>query len=515
MLPFLALALSLILAIVIAPEPPDLQWLKTRPGEPAALALTLGALAFINTWDFPVYLGLVGLAVAVRWLALRDQPPQLSLHSPPASDAQPYPGRLAALVKPAGYALLGAGALAAAGALLYFPFYLSFDSQTTGILPYTGPATRPVLFLVAIGLPAMLGAAFVARAALDAGRPNADRRNFAIAAGGFAVGVFALWLIAAAVRASVAPDETVIADWLVLGRLILAVPLLLTGALAAYCALSLTASNRRAQWEVYGLILAAVGFFLLGGAELFHIADQFGNRMNTVFKFYYQAWLLLGIAGAIGLYHVVAVPLRQAWADELPALVTGLRIGWLTLVAILLLASAYYPLGAALERTGWTAPGETRADNTLHGLAFLAHTGNGEYAAIRWLQDTAGPGRILEAVGDDYTGHGGYSATSGRATVLMWEGHERQWRGDDINPELARRRADVATIYTTDAAEEARSRLRQYGVRWLVVGPRESLTYGDEVGARMVKWADAGWLIPAFESGSVAIYEVVGSGGAN
>ena len=96
----------------------------------------------------------------------------------------------------------------------------------------------------------------------------------------------------------------------------LAIPLLLMGSLASYCTFALAAGRRPMHWVVLALALAAAGFFLLGGAELFHIADQFGNRMNTVFKFYYQAWLLLGIAGAIGMYYILAVPLRHAWVGE-------------------------------------------------------------------------------------------------------------------------------------------------------------------------------------------------------
>ena len=348
-----------------------------------------------------------------------------------------------------GYGLLLIVALAATGILLYLPFYLSFDSQTTGILPIAGPATRPVLFMIVMGAPAIFAGGFVARAALDSGWPAGERRVNGLLVGSFGVGMFMLWLIALAVRVSISPDGQELAGNLVVGRLVLAIPLLFMGCLASYCALTLASWRRRAQWVVFALVLAAAGFFLLGAAELFHIADQFGNRMNTVFKFYYQAWLLLGIAGAIGMYYILAVPLRHAWVNEWALVLAGLRIVWVAIVAVLLVFSAYYPVGAVLERTGWTSSGAARGDNTLAGLDYLRKTSPGEYEAIVWLRDTAEPGRIVEAVGDDY-GHGGVSAATGRATPLSWEGHERQWRGDDINPELARRRADVETIFTSD-----------------------------------------------------------------
>ena len=514
-LPFLTLALSLALSIVIASDPPDMNWLTQRPWEFGALALTLGGLAFINAWDFPVYLCIVGMAAALRWISWRSRPPPPALHGPPTPAEPKRRHSVAALARPAGQAILGTMGLAVAGVILYLPFYLSFDSQTSGILPYTGPASRPFLFFVVIGAPAILAAGFVGRAAIDAGWPAGDRRGVGIILAGIAAGVFALWLIGVAVRVSLSSDGVSLADGLVVGRLMLALPLLLLGAASAYCAVVLSSGAGRTQWLVFALALAAVGFFLLGGAELFHISDQFGNRMNTVFKFYYQAWLLLGIAGAVGMYYMLAIRIRQAWITEWPLLVATLRLAWVAVISILLIASAYYPVGAILERTGWTAAGEGWNDNTLSGLEFLRRSDPGEYEAIMWLAESAGPGRILEAVGDPYSGYGGISAAAGRATPLSWEGHERQWRGDDINPELARRRADVETMYTSDNGVEVRGLLRHYGIRWLVAGPRESSAHGRDVGDRMVKWVDEGWLTPAFESSGVAIYEVAGSGGDN
>ena len=309
----------------------------------------------------------------------------------------------------------------------------------------------------------------MARAALDAGWPTGNRRPIALLAGSLTIGVFALWLIAVAVRVSISPDDVDLANNLVIGRLMLALPILSMGSVATYCALVLASGRRPAHWIVFALALAAVGFFLLGGAELFHIADQFGNRMNTVFKFYYQAWLLLGIAGAAGMFYILAVPLRNAWVDELALLLDGLRVAWVGVVAILLIASAYYPAAAVVDRTGWASGGENRADNTLSGLEHLRQTSQGEYEAIIWLRDSAEPGRIVEAVGNDYDAHGGISAATGRATPLSWEGHERQWRGDDINPELARRRTRWNLFSRPMTALKTRGLLQHYGVRWMVV----------------------------------------------
>ena len=513
-LPFLMLALTLALTLLMSPEPPGLEWLKNRPHEAGALALTLGGLAFINAWDFPVYLSIVGAAGVARWFARENRPPAITLVGDPPEHISAIPDTGPALARSIYRAALLAIALAAAGVLLYLPFYTSFDSQTSGILPVTGPATRPVLFVIVIGVPAFFACSLVARAALELDWPTGRRRDIGLLAASVGIAPLMLWLIAVGIRVSVSPDAVTLADGLVTTRIALALPLLGLGGLAIYCGLTMAQERRPRRWTVFALVLAAAGFFLLGGAELFHIADQFGNRMNTVFKFYYQAWLLLGIAGAVGIYYIIAIKLRRQWVDEWIVLQATLRWTWTAVAVVLLLASMYYPAAAVVERTGWTS-GDGWRDNTLDGLDILRRSYPDVHEAIRWLNATAAPGRIVEAVGDDYDSYGGISAATGRATILSWEGHERQWRGHDVNSTLARRRADVEAIYTADNGQLSSALLREYGVRWVIVGPRERVAYGDDVAQRMVKWADEGRLSPAFTSGEVVIYEAIGQSNAN
>ena len=491
-LPFALLALTLALALLTSPLAPGLDWLRRRPCEAAALPLALGALAFINAWDFPLYLALAALAALARWFAA-------GITLPHALSG----------------AVLLAAALTAAGVLLYLPFYLSFDSQAEGILPVTGPATRPLHFLIVMGAPALLAAGLVARALPEAGRPAPQWRPLALAAGIAAIAPLLLWLLAVALRVSLSPDDIVLADGLIAGRLALALPLLALGGLALYAALALAAQRLfTSAGMVFALLLASAGFYLLAGAELFYISDLFGSRMNTVFKVYYQAWLLLGIAGAVGIYYIVAVPLpqlRAAGRRVIGRLVTGatLRCGWAAFAVLLLLASAYYSVGAVLERTGWGQDGESWNDNALAGLDFLRQSEPGEYDAIRWLQSEAEPGAIVEAVGNDYGNAGRIAAATGRATVLGWEGHQLQWRGDD--QAFAGRRDDVAAIYTGNDGDAVARLLRRYRVRWLVLGPRERETYGADTDRRMAQWVAEGRLAPAFSAADTVIYAVTGN----
>ncbi len=499
-LPFVTLALTLTLALLVSPFALGLHWLRRRPGEAVALTLTLGSLAFINAWDFPLYVAIVAMAAVACWSAWRINRSEPGMDSNGAASTS-------TLTRATGRATLLAFGLVAVGVVLYLPFYQSFDSQAGGILPVTGPATRPFLFLVVMGVPAFLAGALVGRSILALGALTAGKRLLVWPVAGVSAAPFFVWLIAVGVVVSLRPEETTLADGLVWHRIVLAVPLLTMGGLAAYCALVLASSRRPLQWLVFALILAAAGFYLLGGAELFRIVDLFGNRMNTVFKVYYQAWILLGIAGGVGIYYIVAGQFRLRPSDYRAGLVKALGIAWALLATGLILASAYYPVAAVLDRTGWFQDSVNRDGNTLAGLDYLRRSEPGEYDAIAWFNNEAEPGRIVEAVGDGYSDYGRIAGATGRATVLGWEGHQRQWRGDDSA--FAGRGHDVETIYQGTDGPETLRLLDVYGVCWLVVGPRERATYGDDVDERMDGWVEEGWLEPAFSSDDVTIYEVI------
>ena len=184
--------------------------------------------------------------------------------------------------------------------------------------------------------------------------------------------------------------------------------------------------------------------------------------MNTVFKAYFQAWLLLGVASAFGLYYL------WAWFRERPGVggpgVVDVLVGGL--VGVLLAASLYYPVGAAWDRA--KVSGEPA---TLDGLAFLESYSPAEYRAIRWLRDEAEWGRVVEAVGPDYSEYSRVSSHTGYPTLLGWPTHEEHWRGG-VRSQLGRR-ADVDRIYTSLDWAETEGLLEEYGVRYVVVGPRE------------------------------------------
>jgi len=388
--------------------------------------------------------------------------------------------------------------LVAVAALLFLPFYLDFSSQAGGILPYTGPGTRPLLFLVVIGLPFLLGASFLFKQLGGIWRfTKADAPALLIVLA-LALFPFLLWAVLMLSLSLFAGGAGLDAG-LDLGRIAMRTLFVLPG-LAVVCLAGFSALQRikagRERMTVFPLLLVTVAVYLLMGAELYFVVDGFGNRMNTVFKVYYQAWLLLALAGAYGIYY---------WQAHSSLRNTAFRLaphGWTVVVALAIIASLYYPLGAVLERTGLLYPGESLADNTLDGLAFVKDADPDEYAAIAWLRSQDSRGIMVEAVGDDYSSYGRVSGSTGIPTILGWKGHELQWRGG--SQLFEGREENVAEIYQSPNPSRVRALLEQYDVQYVYAGRREQISYGvNQLGG----FPDL--LKTVFQQGNVTIYEFV------
>jgi hypothetical protein len=67
--------------------------------------------------------------------------------------------------------------------------------------------------------------------------------------------------------------------------------------------------------DAFVLILVLWGAFLILFPEYFYLRDFFGNRINTVFKFYFQGWTFLSLAAAYGIFRLVQKVLDRSDQD--------------------------------------------------------------------------------------------------------------------------------------------------------------------------------------------------------
>ena len=477
-IPFLLLAIAAVLNLYATRDRLEPAWLLRHPAEAVAVALAGGALAFINFWDFPTFIAILAAALVLK--GCRD-----------------YPGSLLQAVTAAAAAFLPVFILSV---VFFAPVYFTFSGQTSGVLPLRDVATRPFLLFIVLGPFMLLSLALLAKVVSKMRRPDAGQAPVAAAAILLAAIPLGIW-VASAFLFSLVTDGAGTAFDDLGRRLTLAAPGAIVVAAAAYCAALLARQGREAASFV--LMLLALAFFIVMVAELFHIVDSFSGpwrRMNTVFKVYYQAWLLLGLAATFSVYslwpYLTSLPKRLRWQG---IALSAARYGGGAFFALLLAASLYFTVGATLDRSGaYAGPAEGR---TLDGLAYLREADPGEYAAIAWLRDEAPPGRIVEAVGDDYSRFGNVSASTGPPAVLGWKGHELQWRGS--SEPFAGREEDIAAIYSGTDPAAAQRLLNQYGVRYVYLGSRERERYGV---SDLRQYQD--FMRTAFHQDGVIVYEL-------
>ena len=281
-LPFLLLAFSFTLNLFVSPEPLGLNWLRENLAEAAAMSLFLGSIAFINIWDLPVVVALSCVTALVK--SYGD-----------------FNGNLSKAAARAGLVIVP---ILVAATALFIPFYLDFEATTSGILPLLEVKTRPFLFFIVIGLLIYLAVSFLLRQVGELRRTDTGDNSIVVLIFIVAAGPFTLW-IGLALFATWIARGIISALAEIGGRSILVVPGLFLVALAGFSAFQRVEFNLT-HAVAFPLILTALAIYLLIGAELFYVVDQFSGgfrRMNTVFKTYYQAWLLLGISSAYGLYY--------------------------------------------------------------------------------------------------------------------------------------------------------------------------------------------------------------------
>jgi YYY domain-containing protein len=269
--------------------------------------------------------------------------------------------------------------------------------------------------------------------------------------------------------------------------------------------LALAISQLRASTGIssrwFALLLFSIGWALSIGVELVYVRDVFDDRMNTLFKFYYQAWTLFALATAVTVAVLWKAAAAAPWARVVLSAAT---------VATLLVAVAY-PTIASYQ---WTDHFATRKG--LDGLAYGEETNPDDTAAIRWLAQHAVPGDIvLEAAGCSYLPFdrlpfNRVSAFTGVPTVIGWANHERQWRAGQLQflAQIDRRQADVAAMF----ADPNSPLFDTYGVTWLFVGEYESgdwrtdcETAGPYDVAQLLEDSDSRWR-EAFRAGDSRIY---------
>ncbi len=455
-------------------------------------ALILGGLAFLNTWDFPIYVLLFCSAYAL-------------LQYKKEGWSWRWVGE---------FVILGI-AVGVVGAVLYLPFYVGFASQAGGIIPSMIFFTRGVYFWVMFAtllIPIGLLLLYLWRR----GGHSLDLKFGLFVASGLILGLlifsYGLGIVAsfipgmgdlflsvqgatqagigALVKDSLIQRLLAPGTWLTLGVILFLIAALLKAQWKEKPeGAEITVAGEKPDSIGFVLLLIFLGSLLTLIPEFIYLRDQFGYRINTIFKFYFQTWMVWGLAAAFSAAFLLIV--LKGWWSRL------FQVGLVLLLAIGLL----YPAFSLWDKTDHFAP---PGGLTLDGTATLNPD---ELAAVQWLRSQP-EGVVVEAINQasSYTDYSRISEYSGDPTIIGWTGHESQWRGNSLPVnEIGNRVVDVETLYRTTDWQQALQIIKKYNVRYIYVGALERSDY--RVNDALFK----SHLETVFTQGSVVIYQVSSS----
>ena len=463
------------------------QWL--RSADFWLTSLCVGALLFLNMWDFPFYFGLCCLCVTAGHV--RNFGWNRKAFTVFFETALPF---------------------AAACILLYGLFFVSFASQAGGIAPSGVFVTRPVQFLLMFGffLIPVLWWQFVRRK-----NCGPESKRFGLLSSLIIFGVLMILecivclglivirtreipgTLGTAAQAFTSMQQITTMQSGLTGffsRRAAALPTLLILFLIAGLAFTVirqtagggdgyeNASSHPV--DVFCSLMILIAAALVIFPEFFYLRDLFGTRMNTIFKFYYQAWILFGLSAA------------YAFSELIGELKGAVRAGFTVVMAVMTAVVMVYPFFCISGK--WESMSRKQV-LTLDGADFLRNSRVDDWQGLQWLE-SADPGVVLEKVGSSYGGDNIVSTFVGLPSVLGPMGHESQWRGGYA--EMGSRNDDVKRIYETHSWETAEELIKTYKIRYVFVGSAEKSAYNIQD-----KKFDRN-LVKVFESGNCSIYQV-------
>ena len=457
------------------------------------LPVALGSLGAINTWDLPTYIGMASLAIIFHTY------------------------RLYAKYRPA-IAITRIVAVTGLSLALYYPFYHSYQAISVGVglVPERSPVAP---FLTIWGVFLFVLAAY-SLASWGRNRARVAPLRYARALLGNAAYLpHVLDLHAALVRR---PSLSYVVSRYALGlSLLLAVVLAALGQwtlallwpLVVIAALPLFRDDATPE-DAFAHLLIFTGVLVLLGCEIVYMKDFLGGgdwrRMNTLFKFYTQVWVIFGLAMGY------ALPKLWGWTREWRS--RGWRWVWRSACAFLVFCALLYPVLGIPARVRQRFPMGSPPVGTLDGMAYMSvgiYTWPDEnhpieleydYEAIRWLQENVEGTPVVAEGRIDYYREGGMRVSSFTGLPALLGAHQGEQRYDW---QVGSRDGLARDFFNTRDVRRAQDIADQLAIRFVYVGQLERSVYDAAGLAKFDEMVERGILQVPFENAKVRIYRFV------
>jgi len=445
-------------------------------------ALMVGALKPTNTWDLYTYFPLAALALAYTLYRNFEWKGRFNL-----------PHRF-------GNALAALGAvvlLYALGALLYSPFTYWYSLDYGAVDAWQGSHTPISSYVTQWGLFLFIISAWMAwetrewMASTPLSHLNKLRNYSLLIEIGLAVIIALLAYFAV---------EGVRIGWLALP-------------LAAWAGILILRPNMP-DLKRGVLMMIGTALVLTLAVEVVVLVGDIG-RMNTVFKLYLQAWMLLTVSAAAAFGWLLnIVPLwRLRWH-------TVYQVG----LYVLVIGSLLFTLTATSDKINDRMT--PSAPRTLDSMEFMKDSAyadygrdfslNEDYYLIRWMQENIkGSPVIVEAAsaGEQYRWHSRITTYTGLPDVVGWQWHQQQQRVMESN-QIIQRGIEVDAFYRTPDKDAAEGFIRKYDVSYIILGQLEFAKYTSldpNVPDGLLKFNELNGVLwkEIFRHGATILYEVL------
>ena len=472
-IPFTLLLLGIMLTVVVSPiNKGKSSFMSLNELLPIiTMGIVLGSVRIINTWDFPTYFLLGSLALMLR---------ELFTH-----------GGVGIVV--VGRWLLTTSVLYIVSYVAFIPFYSNYENFYSSLQATTNKTDLNQalmifgVFIFIIGAYCFINYKKIFMFSKIKTLSITIRMAICIVLVAMIVG----YLVSG-------PAKQFLGNTAMLAGLMIAF-------LVYLVILSLQRFGYKDKYQAFNHLLLLMAFAIIFGVELVRIEGDI-DRMNTVFKFYLQAWVLLGI-GCSFLFWRCFQAIKEKGK-------TKTKVSVFIASCFLIACGLIYPVFATNARvedrfieTKPTLDGKTYMSRS----TYMDEKGKIDLSfddkAIKWMNNNLlGTPVVLEANTPMYRWGSRISVYTGYPTILGWRWHQEQQRMNR-HSEIQKRISDINIIYETENTEEALELIKKYQVKYIYIGGLEKLYYSSK-GLSKFRLNMKGKIETVYSNEKVDIYKV-------